>query len=84
MTTLGSRLARDSIVGVLVVMAALFWVDGPPSAVAQTTAPDLDITFVYTVTDLFDHSCGATDMEFPAMRQSRFKPDPDRGGGIRP
>ena len=37
-------------------MAALFWVDDPPSTVAQTTAPDLDITFVYTSTSLWGYS----------------------------
>ena len=54
--TLGSRLAWASIVGVLVVMAALFWVDGPPSTFAQTTAPDLHVPALLTFSSPWGYS----------------------------
>ena len=54
MTTLGSRLARASIVGVLVVVAALFWVDGPLSTFAQTDTTSPTVSSVAVTSDTGD------------------------------
>ena len=54
MTTLGSRLARASIIGVLVVMAALFWVDGPLSTFAQTDTTSPTVSSVAISSDTGD------------------------------
>ena len=54
MTTLGSRLARVSIIGMLVVMAALFWVDGPLSTFAQTDTTSPTVSSVAISSDTGD------------------------------